>query len=396
MKPFQPRHAATACLLMLACTQTWGLESTISARYRGEAAGHFQDTTPPAAFCVRWPVMCQGGGAAALPITFVKSSTRGASDPRDQFFIKLPGRREIDVYHLQTGESHRLTIEFTAVGQSVYERALNYNPVFNASLQGGCSTNQAWGYPSQPSYTMYLWNIRNPQSPAPCNSTSWRAPAGYVATGEVKEMGVRYNLQMPAPYRMKPGIYTGSSAYSIGPGGDFDFGNDVTELNGNSLTINFELDVEHAFFFDFPPGSERAVLEPREGWQAWMAGGRAPQRLYRDLPFRIWSTGPFKAYKLCQHYMDQKCGIRNAQGDQVPVDVALSLPAGIQHGNQPVQRLTLPSGRGAPLQFESAMPTLNRPGQLHFEVDRTGVQAMLQHPGSTYTGQVTVVFDAEL
>lgn len=69
-------------------------------------------------------------------------------------------------------------------------------------------------------------------------------------------------------------MYRGSLTYTIGPGGDFDFGNNVTGLSGDTLVINFELDVQHAFIFEFPPGSERAVLEPKGGWQAWLDGGQ--------------------------------------------------------------------------------------------------------------------------
>ncbi|WP_262405564.1 hypothetical protein [Pseudomonas fluorescens] len=210
------------------------------------------------------------------------------------------------------------------------------------------------------------------------------------------EMGIGYNLSTPTPYRMKPGIYRGSVTYTIGPGGDFDFGNNVTQLNGNSVTLNFVLDVQHLFFFNFPPGSDRAVLEPPGGWLAWLNGGRVPQRIYRDLPFRLWSTGPFKVYKLCQYEAGTHCGIRNDGSDEVAVQVGLSLPGGIRHQNAPVERLTLPTGRASALHFEAVQATLNRPGQLHFEVGKDDVRGMLAHAGSTYTGQVTVVFDAEL
>ena len=74
----------------------------------------------------------------------------------------------------------------------------------------------------------------------------------------------------------------------------------------------------------------------------------------------------------------------------------MSLPGGIQYQGRPVEHLPLPTGRAAALQFEAVMPTINRPGQLHFEVGRADVPSMLAHAGSTYTGQVTVVFDAEL
>ncbi|AIR91711.1 hypothetical protein LK03_21705 [Pseudomonas cremoricolorata] len=209
-------------------------------------------------------------------------------------------------------------------------------------------------------------------------------------------MGVAYHLDMPPPYRMKPGLYTGSLIYSVGPGGDFDFGNQVSNLNDTSLTLNFQLEVQHAFVFEFAPGSERAVLEPPGGWMAWMNGRGAPQRLYRDLPFRLWSTGPFRVYKRCARDLGTGCAISNEQGHQVQVDVALSLPGGIEYQGAEVQRLTLPSDRAGALQMESVSPALNKPGQLHFKVDEQAVRSMLDHPGSRYRGEVTVIFDAEL
>ncbi|MNJ69327.1 hypothetical protein D3C77_656650 [compost metagenome] len=127
-----------------------------------------------------------------------------------------------------------------------------------------------------------------------------------------------------------------------------------------------------------------------------MSGGAVPQRLYRDLPFKLSSTGPFKVYKLCQYDVGMLCGLRTDNGDQVPVQLALSLPAGIQYQGRPVERLPLPTGRVQALQFDAVTTTLNRPGQLHFEVGKDDVRGMLAHAGSTYTGQVTVVFDAEL
>lgn len=74
----------------------------------------------------------------------------------------------------------------------------------------------------------------------------------------------------------------------------------------------------------------------------------------------------------------------------------MTLPAGILHQGRPVTRLSLPTGPAAALQFESMQPTLNRGGQLHFSVARNGVQAMLKQPGTTYSGEATVIFDAEL
>lgn len=386
------RRAGLGIALLLS-TSAAALETTISATYKGGASGRFDNTTPLATYCQRWPTQCTGRETAQLPITYKKKSTKGTSDARDQFYIQLPGHRQVDVYHEQSGESHRMPFEIIAVSQSVRGPIAKDNPVFTAYPKGGCIYTLTFGWTT---FTEYLWQVRNPKAPSGCYSVADRVPPGFVTDTPVTDMGIAYNLNMPSPFRMKPGTYRGSLTYTIGPGGDFDFGNDVTELNGNSLTLNFVLEVEHAFIFDFPPGSDRAVLEPPGGWQSWLSGARAPERLQRDLPFRLWSTGPFKVYKLCQYDLGNHCAIRNPDNQQAPVEVALSLPGGISHQNSSVNRVVLPTGRLNALQFEAVQAVLNRPGQLHFQVARNDVRGMLAHPGTTYTGHVTVVFDAEL
>ncbi|CAI3796568.1 hypothetical protein DBADOPDK_01544 [Pseudomonas sp. MM223] len=381
---------------MLAAPLASALDVTISAEYRGGGTGRFNNTTPPGGLCRSWPVTCEQRTTVTLPITYDKKTTKGATDPRDEFFISLPARRRVDVYHDVTGEPRQMTFDWTAISQRVQTGSdIFYHPLYQMNLNGGCrhvgSTSQF-----RPALVSYLFDVTQPAAPSPCWANGRNAPNGRVEIASVLDTSVAFAIDIAPPFRMPSGTWRGSVTYSIGPGGDFDFGNDVTALSGDSLTVNFVLDVQHAFIFEFPPGSDRAVLEPPGGWQAWLAGGKPPQRLARDLPFRVWSTGPFKVYKLCQYSADLRCAIRNDKGDQVPVEVAMSLPAGIEHLGAPVQRLALPSGRMAALQFDAAVATLNRPGQLHFQVARNDVEDMLKHPGTTYTGQVTVIFDAEL
>ena len=389
------RRWGCAIVLSWSMPSADALDVTISAEYRGGGSGRFENTTPPGGLCRGWPSVCAGATTVDLPITFTKTAVQEAADPRNEFFLQLPGRRDVDVYHDETGEPRRMNFEWTLVSLIAKSARLDRNPVYSRILGGCVSAGRAsggWG----DGRASVIWRLNDSAAPGACWSRNIYAPAGTVMQADVEELSVAFNLDIPPPFRLKAGTYRGSTTFRIGPGGDFDFGNDVSNLSGDSLTVNFVLDVQHAFIFEFPPGSDRAVLEPKNGWQAWLAGGKAPQRLYRDLPFRVWSTGPFKVYKLCQHDAGAHCAISSDAGEQVPVTVAMSLPAGIQHRGQPVERLQLPTGRLAALQFEAAMPTLNRPGQLHFEVGRNDVQAMLKHPGSTYAGQVTVVFDAEL
>lgn len=383
-------------IALLASPMAAALDVTLTAEYRGGGTGRFDNTTPPGGLCKYWPATCRTRTTVTLPITYDKKTTKGAADPRDEFYIKLPARREVDIYHDATGESRRMTFEWSAISQVVQTAgSINDHPLYQMNLSGGCSSVGATSQ-FRPAQVSYLFDVTQPRAPTPCWANGRNAPNGRVEIASVLETSVAYTIDIQPPFRIPSGTWRGSQTYSIGPGGDFDLGNDVSALSGSSLTVNFLLEVEHAFIFEFPPGSERAVLEPAGGWQAWLSGGKPPQRLYRDLPMRLWSTGPFKAYRLCEHYAASQCAIRNGVGDQVPVEIALTLPPGIEHRGAPVQRLALPGGRQAALQFDAARATLNRPGQLHFEVASDDVKRMLAHPGSTYQGLVTVVFDAEL
>jgi hypothetical protein len=88
--------------------------------------------------------------------------------------------------------------------------------------------------------------------------------------------------------------------------------------------------------------------------------------------------------------------MRNPAGHQVPVNIALTLPAGVEYQGGAVNRLPVPVGRHAALLFDQVTVVSNRPGQMHFDVSGEPLRQMLQQAGSKYEGEVTVVFDAEL
>lgn len=371
----------------------WALEATISARYRGDGQGRFENTTPLASFCERWPADCHGVQTVGLPIEYTKVAIARAPDSRDQFFVQLPSSRTINVVHEKTGESHALSFEINHVSQWVGGYLYN-NPAFTASVSGGCSYRLTYGTSKR---VLYLWRVKSPASPAACYSSGGSIPAGVTTESEVRDMGIAYNLKMPPPFKMTQGIYRGSVDFTIGPGGDFDFGNGVSNLNGTHLKLNFELDVQHAFVLQFPPGSDRAVLEPPGGWQAWLGGRSRPPRVERDIPFRIWSTGPFKVYKRCGVSLgSDKCGIINRFYDSAAVDVSIDLPPEVHHQGKPVHRLEIPTGLRNAVRFEHVMAASNRPANLHFEVSGYELNGLFAEPGSTFEGRVTLIFDSDL
>lgn len=366
---------------------------TISASYRGDAAGDFENTTPPADFCSQWQWNCSGfdSPTAELPISYTKLTVQGTADNRDRFFFQMPPRRQIQVTNHLTGAHYNLAFEFLQFSQEAQRISGDGTmPVMNFP-KGGCNLRVNT---SLSDTARFVWDLKNPQAPQPCWTEA--GEPGTTISSAVGKTGVKFRMIMPRPVGIPQGTYTGSTQFTVGPGGDIDFGNGVTNLNDRLLTLNFDLKVEHDLSIIWPPGSGRAVLEPPGGWQAWLSGRGQPPRLQRDLPLRIWSTGPFKVYKRCQYEASGHCGIRNAAGHQVPVEVAITLPGNVQHGSGPARKVSLPTGIANAPVFEPQQVLGNHPGQLNFEVRGNNLPGMMANAGSLYEGEVTVVFDAEL
>ena len=213
----------------------------------------------------------------------------------------------------------------------------------------------------------------------------------------VNTMEYAYELRTPNPLGMSSGLYTGSITYSMGPGGDYDFG-DVMMPSKNALTLNFTLSVEHDLKVDVPPGGNRIELVPQGGWQAWLSQGRKPARLFRDQTFHISASSRFKMQMACERVIGDTCALRNTtDGHEVPVDVSVSLPHGLnrEDGGAVIRQPLLLSGAGTE-QFQPGFYVNRRPGTLHFEVQKQYADQMVERGGSTYAGQVSVIWDSDL
>jgi hypothetical protein len=214
------------------------------------------------------------------------------------------------------------------------------------------------------------------------------------------ELDFTYKLTTPAPLAMRSGVYTGVTTFRIGgtgEGADFDLGNGVT-LDDNIVNVHFRLDVQHAFQLDVPPGSDRAVLAPNGGWAQWSDHGIVPKALERELPFSLSSSGQFSVSLQCQYPLpDGRCAIRNLTeaAEDAPLDIDLTLPGfrDVASG-QDVVGLPLTTSMTPPV-FTADTFVIRRPSQLRFAVNGSAVEAMLDHPGSHYRGDVTVIFDAD-
>lgn len=383
---YRAATALTALLSLAVATPAAGVEADVTARYR-EGSGGFINTTPPAQFCTRWPQHCAGLYTVNIPVSYQKRVENRAADLRDRYYIGVPSRRTLTLRDA-SGASHTASLEITGVSQKVKTPSpYDWNPVWGGDPGGGCTRLQSyWAISGE---ALYLWRINNPPAPTPCHADSDGAPGDTLEVSST-ELAIGFRLVLPEPVRMTQGVYKGSVSYSIGPGREFDIGNGTRDLSDSLVVLNIEVDVAHPFRVDLPAGAERVLLEPTGGWSQWLSGGRRPSRLYRDVPFKLWSGGPFSVAARCPQ---TRCVLRNGNGHEVPLNIALTLPAAISHDNGAVRGLPLDR---TPVRLASYAPVLNQPGQLRFEVLPEHVEAMTDQPGTTFATDVTLVFEAEL
>lgn len=97
----------------------------------------------------------------------------------------------------------------------------------------------------------------------------------------------------------------------------------------------------------------------------------------------------------CQYLVRGNCAISNARRHTVPVETRISLPAGMrQLTGGPISKALLTSADDLTAVADAYVA--DAIGNLHFEVGKTDVDAMLAYPDTTYSGLVTVVWDSIL
>ena len=201
-----------------------------------------------------------------------------------------------------------------------------------------------------------------------------------------------FKLNMPNPLEMPNGVYTGSLKVMIGRNQDIDLG-DATYSGGTEHEFKFTLTVRHQLKVDFPEGGNNQVnLLPLGGWSSLNYGKNiSPRRLQRDLNFRIWFSAKFYMILRCQYlWADSgECALKDSQGRTVPlntyyVDSDNKMSLLFYHRYQPIS----PKQQGT--------PEINAARAIRFQVVGDTVTEMMKYPGSSFKGDVTLIFDAAI
>ncbi len=364
----------------------------------------FQNTTPISSICQSHiPTQCQALNLFSLRIPGFDALSNGPilanhADERQGFMVQVPSHwRNVLVTHTKTGETETVQMRIAGFG-GLWQ--VPRPPGVSAWAQPGVGWTQQWARAPSPCISTghlkaglqtatYFWMV--PEGAGVCS----RKPSQELAYMRIYQMEYAYELRTPNPLGMSSGEYTGTLTYTMGPGGDYDFG-DVLIPTDNQLTFSIFLEVQHDLKIEVPPGGNRIELVPQGGWQAWLNQGRKPARLFRDQTFNISASSRFKMQLECERVMGNTCALRNADGHQVPLDISVSLPYGLNRpdGSAVNRQPLLLSGAGTEL-FQPGYYVNRRPGTLHFEVAKEHADSMLAQGGSTYSGQATVIWDSD-
>ncbi|HAU4885000.1 TPA: hypothetical protein F3L15_13365 [Aeromonas hydrophila] len=202
---------------------------------------------------------------------------------------------------------------------------------------------------------------------------------------DIKAMFFGFKIIPPSPLKIPNGVYTGSIVLSVGQNKDIDLGNGVYE--DDQLTIELTLKVQHQIKVEFPPGGDKILLQPPGGWHDWIYRGKSysPPHLIAELPYRLWSSSNVNVWLSCQYLDGEYCMLSNIRtGHKVRFDVIYQNGAKEEFILRSITK-KLFSGR-----------TENTARTLIFKVNKRALTEMMKSPGSTYKGNVTIIYDAAI
>lgn len=193
-----------------------------------------------------------------------------------------------------------------------------------------------------------------------------------------------------------PGFYRGTVSYSVGPASELSFG-PAADYSISSIEIPIVVevtDMEHRV--TFPAGADLAVLIPAGGWAHWISSGKRPDSISRDIPFTISSAGTTSVTLLgCSYATSTACQIASADGDLASLSIGVTLPAPWRNPlstGAGVENVLIRYSRATKLNTQFQVVRNSR-GSIKIEVKGAELEKMLAKPGSTWTGNVTLLFE---
>lgn len=306
-------------------------------------------------------------------------------------YQKFTGEKNIVLTKKGSNTTHKIKFKLTQIGAAqtpnvVKEAAGEEGAYWLYNVQGDCNFRLAnW---ASASLLDYFYDIKNAnqQSGGVCYNNKFTQTFTSSKNVSLRRIYIGYKLQPPDPLKMENGTYKGSLTLNLGHNKDLDFG-DATYSDSN-VTIEFTLRVTHQLKVEFPAGSNKVILQPPKGWAPWMNSGKTPPNLKAELPFKFWFSAPFDvSLSYCQYQNNGQCQLNN-----------------IKNSNKTNIKISYINGEGKSVLLSTSKyrftntdgEYINIARKLLFEIDKTNLTEMMKYPGSTYQGDVTIMFEAEI
>ncbi|WP_415775504.1 hypothetical protein ACMYQ1_20635 [Shewanella oncorhynchi] len=305
-------------------------------------------------------------------------------------YQKFTGEKTIELTKVGSGNVHKMKFQLTQIGAAqtpniIKEAGTTGTYWTESKVQGDCNHRLgmwagAWAFD-------YFYDIKNAnqKSGGVCYYNKFKSSFTSDKI-TLRRIYIGYKLQPPDPLKMENGTYKGSLTLSLGRNKDLDFGN--ATYSDSNVTIEFTLRVTHQLKVEFPAGSNKVILQPPKGWAPWINSGKTPPNLKAELPFKLWSSAIFYvSLSYCQYQNDGQCQLKN-----------------IKNGHKTNIEISYINGEGKsyPLstskyKFTNTDGTyINVARKFLFEINKTNLTEMMKYPGSTYQGDVTIMFEAEI
>lgn len=305
-------------------------------------------------------------------------------------YQKFTGEKTIELTKVGGGKVHKMKFQLTQIGAAQTPNIIKeagttgtYWPELN--VQGDC--NYRLGFWAGAWTFDYFYDIKNAnqKSGGVCYYNKFKSSFSSDKI-TLKRIYIGYKLQPPDPLKMENGTYKGRLILSLGRNKDLDFGD--AKYSDSNVTIEFTLRVTHQLKVEFPAGSNKVILQPPKGWFQWINSGKTPPNLKAELPFKIWLSAPFRiSLSYCQYQNNGQCQLKN-----------------IKNSHKTNIEISYINGEGKSIQLStSEYKFINTDGKyvnavrnLLFEINKTNLTEMMKYPGSTYQGDVTIMFEAEI
>lgn len=377
----------------------------------------FTNTTPQSGYCSSWPQYCSG---FSILINGLSGSTKftipgNNNDKRQGMFFKIPNTsKNVTVTNVESNQRAIVQFRASAFGVRIQPFGERYSWGNGGHLgypqnsgSNGCSSGAGGQYGTSGTALRFIWNYSTSATAGCYRVSDIDRPAGILFS----EFNIGYQLTTPNPLDLGAGIYQGSATFSVGPGGDFDFGDNI-ETNDSEVTINFTLLVNHELKLTTTAENQAVSLQPcttgrtctedegQANWERWMVT-RIPPQLTGRSNFNLSSSGEFTVYLECEQQSGPDCALRSDKmpSQTVPIRTLLTLPDNIVDSvtGSPVSKRPLVAGRDLTKNvFVTKTFGQNKAGSIDFKVSQKDVDTMLTTRPDTYRGAVTVIFDPKI